>query len=436
MAKDTQRDKARATFGKTFFENTKCGPAPKNSMAAQQKVANSRPIPTFKVGGVVKKADGGRAKDFTKPMMEAASRAAKKGTPVMKSGGPTKDVMAQRLTERVKAGNYKDGGDATRYEEKRKRKEADIEKDYQKALAKGKNSDVAKAKREQRMADAADDFAKWTKADRSKTSAAEKAAEQNLTMTRRAARNSPTGAGAKTSEALVKKAEASMSDRSQLSSTGPVPATKIEVSTTSKKPAAPRAKPATRPVQVRSRNAATDAKPATTTPAATGATAAAGSAPARGIGGQGGRTGTPIVAAAKDPRLAAAERLEREAAEKRKAESSPSGYNIGAKLLNKIGFGSGADLRSAANYRKQVAGQQGYKTAVATKGQRDQAAASAADAAIMKKNAERVAKLRAAGREADARFYEKNPRALKSGGIGKYAAGGAGKVRKGMMKGK
>lgn len=430
MAKDTQRDKARATFGKTFFENTKCGPAPKNSMAAQQKVANSRPIPTFKVGGVVKKADGGRAKDFTKPMMEAASRAAKKGTPVMKSGGPTKDVMAQRLTERVKAGNYKDGGDATRYEEKRKRKEADIEKDYQKALAKGKNADVAKAKREQRMADAADDFAKWTKADRSKTSAAEKAAEQNLTMTRRAARNSPTGAGAKTSEALVKKAEASMSDRSPLSSTGPVPATKIEVSTTSKKPAAPRAKPATRPVQVRSRNTPAPAKaPVSEVPAAP-------AAPARGIGGQGGRTGTPIVAAAKDPRLAAAERLEREAAEKRKAESSPSGYNIGAKLLNKIGFGSGADLRSAANYRKQVAGQQGYKTAVATKGQRDQAAASAADAAIMKKNAERVAKLRAAGREADARFYEKNPRALKSGGIGKYAAGGAGKVRKGMMKGK
>ena len=134
MAKDTQRDKARATFGKTFFENSKAQANPKNSMAALQARANARPIPTFKVGGVVKKADGGSAgKDFTKPMMEAAARAAKKGTPVMKNGG----VTAERLTERVKAGNYKDGGKA---EGRYGRKMADIEKDFRIAIAKGKDA--------------------------------------------------------------------------------------------------------------------------------------------------------------------------------------------------------------------------------------------------------------------------------------------------------
>ena len=40
MANDSQRDKARATFGKTFFENSKALPNPKNAAAALQKRAN------------------------------------------------------------------------------------------------------------------------------------------------------------------------------------------------------------------------------------------------------------------------------------------------------------------------------------------------------------------------------------------------------------
>ena len=67
----------------------------------------------------------------------------------------------------------------------RDRRMKDIEKDFKIALAKGKNEDVAKAKYEQRMADAADDYAKRTGADRTKTRAAEKAAEVNLTKTRK-----------------------------------------------------------------------------------------------------------------------------------------------------------------------------------------------------------------------------------------------------------
>lgn len=247
MANDPQREKARAIFGKAFFENSKQLPQPKNAAAALQKRANARPIPTYKVGGAVKKnpevlAQRGAQRaikaeqDFSKPLREAVLKAAAKGTPVMKEGGPTDEYTAKRVRARMETGNYKDGGKVDRYDAKIARKREDIEKDYQKALAKGKNADVAKAKYDQRMADAADDYAKWTKADRSQTSAAEKAAEKNLTMTRKSARNSPTGAGARTSEALVKKAEASMA--APLSSAGPVPTQKISVSTP-RKAAAP-----------------------------------------------------------------------------------------------------------------------------------------------------------------------------------------------------
>jgi hypothetical protein len=71
MADDSQRAKARAAFGKTFFEAARPKPAAKNSAVASQKVANSRPIPTYK--------DGGK-------------------------------VMADRVAARIAAGNYSKGG--------------------------------------------------------------------------------------------------------------------------------------------------------------------------------------------------------------------------------------------------------------------------------------------------------------------------------------
>jgi len=83
-----------------------------------------------------------------------------------------------------KVRKFADGG-SERYKARMDRKTADIEKDYKIALAKGKNADVAKAKYEQRMADAKDDFAKWTKADRTVTRAGESAAEAALKEARR-----------------------------------------------------------------------------------------------------------------------------------------------------------------------------------------------------------------------------------------------------------
>jgi hypothetical protein len=129
----------------------------------------------YKKGGKVEQ-------DFTGLMKKAADRAAAKGTPVMKQGGATNEYTAKRVMSRIKAGNFKDGG---RAELLRDRRMKDIEKDYKIALAKGKNEGVAKAKYEQRKADAADDYAKRTKGDRTKTKAGEKAAEAALTEARR-----------------------------------------------------------------------------------------------------------------------------------------------------------------------------------------------------------------------------------------------------------
>lgn len=260
MANDSQRDKARAIFGKTFFANTK-EPAPaKNAAAALQKRANARPIPTYKVGGVVKKnnggamsgrntpeaddvlittprgkrileeqrkreaekakaeaakraradkllgipaqkgggkagcyADGGKAmagakravkaeQDFTGLMKKAADRAAAKGTPVMKDGGPTDEYTAKRVMSRIKAGNFAEGGEAKDRMEARMRK---VENAYKVALAKGKNEGIAKAKFERKKADIADDYAKKTGADRTATKAAEQAAKAALREARK-----------------------------------------------------------------------------------------------------------------------------------------------------------------------------------------------------------------------------------------------------------
>jgi hypothetical protein len=75
------------------------------------------------------------------------------------------------------------GGAQGRYD----RRMADIEKDFKKNSAgkSGKALEVLEAKRMQRTADAKDDLAKRTGADRTATRAAESAAERNLTMTRK-----------------------------------------------------------------------------------------------------------------------------------------------------------------------------------------------------------------------------------------------------------
>jgi len=135
MNGSNMRDKARAIFGKTFFENTK-EPAPaKNAAVALQKRANARPIPTYKVGGVVKKQAGGaltaaekaRAEKMIRERGDAAMRdplvmrlleeqnRAPMGVPGTGPKAATKraeggGIEAQRLEARADAGRYKDGG--------------------------------------------------------------------------------------------------------------------------------------------------------------------------------------------------------------------------------------------------------------------------------------------------------------------------------------
>jgi hypothetical protein len=85
--------------------------------------------------------------------------------------------MARKLKK------FSAGGAQGRYD----RRMADIEKDFKKDSAgkTGKAFEVLEAKRAQRTADAKDDLAKRTGADRTATRAAEKLAESNLTKTRK-----------------------------------------------------------------------------------------------------------------------------------------------------------------------------------------------------------------------------------------------------------
>lgn len=90
------------------------------------------------------------------------------------------------------------GGSTDRYQAKYDRKVADIDSDYEKMLKRGVDKRVADAKRAQRMADAKDDMAKWTKSDRTETRAAKKASERSLSETRRSVRRGePAPAGKK-----------------------------------------------------------------------------------------------------------------------------------------------------------------------------------------------------------------------------------------------
>lgn len=437
MANDTQRDKARAIFGKAFFENSKPQAQPKNSMAALQQRANARPIPTFKDGGVIdKKAAAGSRRairaeqDFSKPMMEAAMRAEKKGMPVMKQGGPTEEYMAKRVRSRMEAGNYKDGGSVDKYKAKLDRKMADIEKDYRIALAKGKSDSIAKAKYEQRMADARDDYAKWTKGDRTQTKAAERAAESALSEARR------------TKGASIVKRDAQMVAAQPAKSLEATP--EIGIKPISIGTAAPKAK-----AKVRSA-----AKPAARAVRGLGASAvrkadykpSAGlervlstkpQMPARSQAGAATTSATPAkkVQTAADYRTKRAAELEAKAAEMKKLESAPTGTpgSAWARLKNVVGFGSSGALSQSRGLR----GQNEATAKIAESNTRAAAQKAQAQAARKADYLKRASEARAKGQEANAKFYEREAQRLKKGGeVGKYAVGGAGKVRKGMMKGK
>jgi hypothetical protein len=534
MANDSQRDKARATFGKTFFENSKALPNPKNAAAALQKRANDRPIPTYKVGGAVKKATppqptaaereaerkrreslakakvtqseadtlgramrsegpgykhggkiakykqgsgatsssagrgsdpiqnlnynllsgssggggvpgggggfrlsptmmrqpssdlgrisgtaapkgvgvkgtlrfkkGGTAEkramkaeqDFTGLMRDAAARAAAKGTPVMKDGGATNEYTAKRVMSRIKAGNFKEGGRADMLRDRRMK---DIEKDYKIALAKGKNEGVAKAKYEQRKADAADDYAKRTKADRTATRAAEKASEAALTEARRTKGMSITRRDMAT-------------DFKKYFADKPMTAKAAEPAKAAETAAA--AKPSSFNAAFKAARKDLGAGKTFTYNGKSYTTNMAGEGRKSSTSGGTGRVVTParVTPVAAAPAAAAAP-----TAAAAPAAAKPQAFST----FDKTAFNK---LKAAANPRdpKQVA----YEKFLADRDRSLGESLSVLSPFGSKKEraAAYEAKLKAAGKLA------------KGGKVEKYAAGGAGKVRKGMMKGK
>ena len=103
MKGSNMRDKARATFGKTFFENTK-EPAPaKNGAVALQKRANARPIPTYKVGGVVKSTPPG-------PTAAEREEARRQNERLKKAKVTPKEGKVIDSANRSEGGMYKKGG--------------------------------------------------------------------------------------------------------------------------------------------------------------------------------------------------------------------------------------------------------------------------------------------------------------------------------------
>lgn len=124
------RAKARAIFGNAIAEPM---PNQPNGAKALQERANARPIPTYKVGGVVKKADGGMMKPKPSVKVSTAERKmgdalmmTRKGKEIMNAQKRMEDekemqrrkkqeaadkLLGMRMKNGGKAGCYKDGGD-------------------------------------------------------------------------------------------------------------------------------------------------------------------------------------------------------------------------------------------------------------------------------------------------------------------------------------
>lgn len=93
------RAKARAIFGPAIAE-----PMPKqpNGAKALQERANARPIPTYKVGGVVKKADGGKM-----PKVSEAERKMGDALMMKRKGKEIMAAQAKRDAEKERMGMAK-----------------------------------------------------------------------------------------------------------------------------------------------------------------------------------------------------------------------------------------------------------------------------------------------------------------------------------------
>lgn len=108
MAEDSMRAKARATFGSAFMDAAKPRPCAKNYAAGQQKVAQSRPIPTYKVGGAVSQPRG-RAMPYEKP-----SRAMSPAEAEALNKAVKKEAQPAKVTDRMFRGESERGDDMIR----------------------------------------------------------------------------------------------------------------------------------------------------------------------------------------------------------------------------------------------------------------------------------------------------------------------------------
>lgn len=386
---------------------------------------------------------------------------------------------------------YAEGGSTDRNKARYDRKVADIESDYKKAQERktGRAAEVAKAKYEQRMADAKDDLAKWTGSDRSQTSAAEKAAERNLTMTRRFGSaepkfdDKPLGSARPSDAELSKIAEsAGAAARQGMADTGKFgEAFKAaraagdktftwrgkSYNTKLASEGAPRS--VARPAATSARPAATSARPAaappgrsaTTTPAAgrgtsTGAKVAAAVAggPSVIAAGEGARSGVRAAfSPAAKPQPTQSQRYSARAAElaaeaRREAAEEKATGSAGARarLKNMFGFGSSAAERASKMYTQSAQSSAKQERALAESKRRDAAEQAAEAAAKAKKRAERIAAGSRPGATSTEKFYAKYPDAMKKGGkvakkpapVKKYAKGGKidGCAVRGMTKAK
>lgn len=94
------RAKARAIFGPAIAEPM---PNQPNGAKALQQRANARPIPTYKVGGVVKKADGG----MMKPKVSEAERKMGDALMMKRKGKEIMAAQSKRDAEKERMGMAK-----------------------------------------------------------------------------------------------------------------------------------------------------------------------------------------------------------------------------------------------------------------------------------------------------------------------------------------
>lgn len=342
---------------------------------------------------------------------------------------------------------FADGG-SDKYKARYDRKVADIESDYEKAKARktGRAAEVAKAKYEQRMADAKDDLAKWTKGDRTQTRAAEKAAERNLTLTRRYGSAEPkfddkplvsgrpsdaeltkltAGVGQKLSDA-GNFGSAFRAARKAGDKTFTWKGKSYTTQLASEKKVAPAPVRRTAPAASSRASAPASAPRKETKAAAPAVSATKANAPVTretafaALQSKPKGTPAPAAKAKETPKSGAqqrgdyAARLTQSAAEKRKLESAPTGTPGAAlaRLKNLVGFGSSADERLAATMRRSAATEAQNEV-------RKRNAAAAEAAARAKRIEEGKAKARAGNP-----FYQSYLDKAKGGSVKGYAKGG------------